>query len=63
MSEKNKLAGDRWKTQVSEEDKQGFACTAKNYRSPDINTLNEDQVQRIIAKHKRQLIAEVFEIT
>ena len=58
MEEKNIHAGERWKA-LSEEERKTYSETAKNYRAPDIRSLSEEEKKRVIAKHKRQLIAEV----
>ena len=58
LEEKNRLAASRWKA-LSKEGKKKFEDISKQYRQPDVFKLSNDEREKLIARQRRQLLAEV----
>ena len=61
MEERNRLAASRWNV-LSKEGKTKFEDVAKRYKHPDVSELSQDERERLIARHRRQLLAEVCNV-
>lgn len=58
MEERNRLAASQWNA-LSKEDKNKFETISKQYKQPDISKLSKVEKEKLIARHRRQLLAEV----
>lgn len=58
MEEKNRLAATRWRA-LPEEEKKKFEEVAKKYKHPDVADWSQEERNKFIARHRRQLLAEV----
>lgn len=58
MEERNRRAASKWSA-LSMEEKKKFDDVAKKYRKPDISELSQDERERLVTRHRRQLLAEV----
>lgn len=59
MEERNRRAASKWSA-LSMEEKKKFDDVAKKYRKPDISELSQDERERLVTRHRRQLLAEVM---
>ena len=58
MEERNRFAASKWRA-LSQDEKKKYDEMAKNYRQPDVSKLSQDEIERLITRHRRQLLAEV----
>ena len=59
MSEKNRLASTRWEA-LSKEEKKKFEDISKAYKFPDVAEFSQEEKKKLIDRHRRQLLAEVW---
>ncbi|KAJ7382367.1 hypothetical protein OS493_035427 [Desmophyllum pertusum] len=59
MEEKNRLAATRWRA-LPEEEKKKFEEVAKKYKHPDVADWSQEERNKFIARHRRQLLAEIM---
>ena len=58
LEEKNRLAASRWNA-LPKEEKNKFEEIAKQYKQPDVSKSSSDEREKLRARHRRQLLAEV----